>query len=213
MQTEPIAERDVKALRADLTESQQALFDDWQLFAEKWIKRHYLLEDGPYKIRDFQSALSEALLALRYAAATYEWRGSFKSYLQRVLRGRMIDLVRKQERLRQISIEMRNEEDDSAKHGIDGDNLDALQRESIPCQQEGHCRERSRKPRKRFRGGWSAVLWEVIHSEAMEIARRTWRERMRYCGYSEDEIDRAERREKRKIQQRRRRQRQRQAIA
>lgn len=186
-----------------LTEPQAALFDDWKMFVESWVEKRYTIGE----LKDYQSALSDALLALQRAAATYDGGGTFRGYLEILLRRAMIDLGRRERRYRHIQLP---DPDGNERVGLDADSLIAGDTDrGVPCQQEGAYRDRSRRPRRRFRGGWSEVFQEVIRREAAEMFNRGWREGMRYCGYSEDEIDAAERREKRARQQRARRQRQR----
>jgi DNA-directed RNA polymerase specialized sigma24 family protein len=221
MQTEAIRPQDERLFREGLTEPQAALFDDWRLYAEAWVERRY--KAG--KLRDYQAAMSEALLALRRAAASFAGQGQFQPFLDRTLTNAMEDMRLREARLRQVSIDAGNEEDDSAKDGIDPDNLDAMARDRLPCTEDSRViRERSRKPRKRFRGGLSSVLIEVIKNEAKDAYERglsvgwkfAWRAALGACGKSNAEIEKliAEeeerlRREKRNRQQRRRRQRQR----
>jgi DNA-directed RNA polymerase specialized sigma24 family protein len=210
----PLTPQDEGFLRERLTEPQAALFDDWRLFAEAWVERRYKQEGGKDKIRDFQTSLSEALIGLHYAAATYAGRGKFRNYLENVLHGRMVDLLRGETRRRQTvridpDAEPTDPEDGHAA-GIDANELHAFDRDKgVPTQQSGEYRERFRKPRKRFRGGWSEVLFQVIRREIREAFKRGEREGRRAFGLTDEEIAVLERREKRKQQQRKRRQRQR----
>jgi hypothetical protein len=168
------------------------------------------------EIRDYQTAMSEALLALRRVAASHDGRRPIRPLLDTTLKNAMEDMRLREKRRRQrVSVDAEPvDEEDEHTTGVNPDDLRGGDREKgVPCQQAGEYRERFLRPRTRFRGGWSSVLWEVIRREAEEAFKTGVRQGMRACGMSEEEIDAAIRREKRTRRQRRLRQRQRAGAA
>jgi hypothetical protein len=208
-----LAERDEQLFRDGLTEPQQAVFDDWQLYVEKWVEKRYALEDGHHKIRDFQGAMCEALLALRRAAASHNGRGTFRPFLDRILKNAMADMRRREEYQGQpVSIDAlpcHVDSEDGHSVGLDAEDLNVLDQDKLPCPEcvdlpknDRIVRQRSRKPRKRFRGGDSEVLRAVMRAEMVKLRlayrrafRISWKWAMRgtllALGWKDDEISAA----------------------
>ena len=151
---------------------------------------------GQRKVRDKDAALSAAQHALVRAARTWHGAGSFEGYLRVAVNNALVDVVKEEIEQKHAPIyEDRN-----------GETI--LEPDRYPSQ----TLPRIRPPRKRFHGGDSVVLREVIRREvdaAME--QGNLRRALRCVGYSEEEIEVELWKERRRLQQRTRREKQRAA--
>lgn len=177
-------------------DDKDGLFDEWLPEVKTWAARQN-------KISDIDAAESEAVAALHRAVNAWPGTVPFRAYLRRAVLNSWTDWVRREARHGHVRL---SDGRDMPDCGIDRDILNAMDTEEVPLSEPGLFGKRARRERKRFRGGDSVVVQEVIQHEVAEALQAGLAEAMRVLGYPQEEIEAAVRRDRRRHQQHERRQ-------
>lgn len=157
-----------------LTPEQAERLSEWLPFVQAWSRRQQ-------KIKDKDAAESAAVGALQRAVATWPGAGPFKGYLVAAVKNAWKSLARRE-----------------APHNHKA-YPESLSEDFVPSEYDPS--RPQKRPRKRYFGGESVVLREVIEREVSEGFRQGFRQGLRAIGCTPDEIEEFEHREKRRRQQ------------